>query len=94
LTRILVGMYDGGTGLDMKSFEVFADFPIDGVRPGQNLATQLKFKELPDNRWELQLARPIRDLPNGKLTLSVKDMQGNVTRIERTLSIGATTSKR
>jgi len=85
LTRILVGMHDYSTGLDMASFAVVADFPINGIAAGENLAT--KFKALPDNRWELTLDRPITDLPRGKLNVSIKDKQGNVARIERSLSI-------
>jgi hypothetical protein len=42
---------------------------------------------LPDSRWELTLDRPITDLPLGKLNVSIKDKQGNVTRIERSFSI-------
>jgi hypothetical protein len=37
--------------------------------------------------WELKLARPMPALPKGKLTVSVKDRQGNVTTIERTFAI-------
>src|SRR5262249_11367034 len=40
LTRILVGMHDYDTGLDMNSFEVTADFALDGVAAGQNLASK------------------------------------------------------
>ncbi len=85
LSRILVGMADYGTGLDAESFEVVADFAVDGAAPGENLAK--KFRPQPDNRWELQLAKPITELPKGKLTVSVKDVQGNTTRIERTFSV-------
>lgn len=46
-----------------------------------------RFEALPDNRWELRLAKPISELPKGKLAVSVKDMQGNVTRVERTFSL-------
>ena len=46
-------MHDYGTGLDLDSFSVTADFAIDGVKPGENLAA--KFKALPDGRWELRL---------------------------------------
>ncbi|HEY7311699.1 MAG TPA: hypothetical protein VH643_20220 [Gemmataceae bacterium] len=87
LTRILVGMYDYSTGLDADSFQVSADFAVDGVRAGENLAP--RFKALPDSRWELKLARPITALPRGKLTVSIKDGQGNVTRIERSFSVAA-----
>ena len=81
-------MHDYGTGLDPGSFTVTADFPIDGVKPGQNLAAQFKAKS--DGVHELRLATPINSLQRGVLTIAVKDRQGNVTRIERTISVGAT----
>ena len=43
--------------------------------------------KLKDSRWELTLASPLVDLPKGKLTVSVKDRQGNLTRIERCFSV-------
>jgi hypothetical protein len=85
LTRVLIGMHDYATGLDMASFSVTADFAIDGAKPGENLAA--KFDALPGNRWELRLKEPIAALEKGKLTVSVKDRQGNTTRIERTFSV-------
>jgi hypothetical protein len=87
VSRILVGMFDYDTGLDLKSFEVVADFPVDGVPAGTNLAA--KFKALSGSRWELALATPIRSLPSGKLNVSIRDRQGNVTRVERSFSVGA-----
>src|SRR5207245_1930298 len=42
LTRILVGMHDYYTGLDMDSFQVIADFPVDGIKAGKNLAPNFK----------------------------------------------------
>ena len=69
-----------------RRFSVVADFPLDGLAAGENLAK--KFKPLPDSRWELKLARPIMDLPRGKLTVAVKDRQGNTSRMERTFSVG------
>ena len=90
LTRLLVGMYDYYTGLDLESFSVVADFPLDGLAAGENLAKS--FKSLPDSRWELTLERPIKNLPQGKLTVSIKDRQGNVSRIERTFSVAAAAS--
>jgi hypothetical protein len=86
LSRLLVGMHDYYSGLDMDSFQVIADFPVDGTPAGANLAK--KFKPLPDSRWEFRLDQPITNLKKGKLSVSVKDRQGNVTRIERTFSVG------
>jgi hypothetical protein len=85
LSRILVGMHDYYTGLDMDSFSVVADFPVEGAPAGTNLAS--KFREKTQGVWELKLAKPITELAKGKLTVSVKDRQGNVSRIERTFSV-------
>jgi hypothetical protein len=85
LARILVGMHDSYSGLDMNSFRVVADFPLDGRAPGQNLAAKFKAKSL--GVWEWKLARPLTDLPKGKLTVSVNDRQGNLARIERTIAV-------
>ena len=85
LTRVLIGMHDYATGLDMASFSVTADFALAGVKPGENLAE--KFQALPGNRWELRLKEPIAALEMGRLTVSVKDRQGNTTRIERTFTV-------
>jgi hypothetical protein len=86
LSRILVGMHDVGTGLDDKSFTVTADFDLDGVKAGTNLAD--KFVEKSSGVRELKLSKPVKELTRGTLTVSVKDRQGNVTRIERKISVG------
>jgi hypothetical protein len=80
--RILIGMYDYG-GLDMASFEVTADFAVNGIAAGQNLAA--KFEPAAPGVWQLPLSAPLRT-PRGLLTVRVKDRQGNVSRIERTFS--------
>jgi len=85
LTRILIGMHDYGSGLDIDSFQVVAGFAVDGVAAGQNLAG--KFRTVSPGVWELKLAAPIMT-GSGALTVSVKDRQGNETRIERTFSAG------
>jgi hypothetical protein len=85
LSRILVGMHDSYTGLDLDSFQVVADFPVDGLEPGRDLAG--KFRPTAPGVWELRLTTPITDLPQGKLTVSVKDRQGNINRIERTFTV-------
>jgi hypothetical protein len=87
LSRLIVGMHDYGTGIDPASFTVTADFPLDGVKPGENLAT--RFQEKSPGVRELKLSRPIRDLPRGTLSVAVRDRQGNLTRIDRSFSVGA-----
>jgi hypothetical protein len=85
LTRILVGMHDAYSGLDPKSFTVRADFALDGTPAGTNLAG--RFRPKGQGVWEMKLARPMARLARGKLEVSVKDRQGNVTRIERSFAI-------
>ncbi len=85
LTHLLLGTYDYGSGLDLDSLTVTADFPLDDTPAGQNLAG--KFKALPDQRWDLKLTQPVTSLAKGKLTVSVKDRQGNLSRIERSFSV-------
>jgi len=85
LDRILIGMHDYDTGLDLKSFTVTADFAIDGVKPGENLAS--KFKAVNQGVWEYRLTTSVTELPRGVLTVSVRDRQGNESRIVRTISV-------
>jgi hypothetical protein len=85
LSRLLVGMYDYGSGLDRDTFHVTADFAVDGMPAGEDLAG--RFKEKAQGVWELKLSRPLTRLERGLLTVSVADSQGNVSRIERSFSV-------
>ncbi|HZL87846.1 MAG TPA: hypothetical protein VFB96_05665 [Pirellulaceae bacterium] len=86
LSSILIGMHDYLTGLDVESLSIVADFEVDGVRPGENLAA--KFQALPGSRWEFVLSMPVAQLDHGELNVSVKDRQGNIAKIKRSFSIG------
>ena len=86
VSRIVIGMHDYGSGLVADSFRVTADFAIDGVKPGENLAP--KFTSPNQGVWEWKLAKPLSGLKLGKLTVSVRDKQGNETRVERTFTVG------
>jgi len=89
--RILIGMHDYNSGLDLESFSVVADFEIDGTPAGENLAA--KFEALPGNRWELKLDEPLTSV-EGALTVTVNDKRGNISRIERRLKRGEEVSSR
>ena len=58
---------------------------IDGVEPGQNLAS--RFKTASPGVWEYRLAQAMTALPRGTLTVSVRDRQGNATRIVRAIAV-------
>lgn len=85
LSHVLIGMHDYGTGLDPASLSVTADFEIDGVQAGEDLAA--RFTALPGSRWELRLRSPVASLPKGRLTVSVRDRQGNVAKVGRSFSV-------
>ncbi len=87
LSRLLVGMHDYFTGLDLDSFQVTADFALDGTLAGENLAP--KFKPAGEGVWECKLAAPITELRQGVLTVSVKNRQGNRSEMQRRFSVGA-----
>jgi hypothetical protein len=85
ITTLVVGMHDYYTGLDMKTFKVVADFPLAGAAPGVDLAP--KFESRGDGVWELRLPAQLTDVSHGKLTVSINDRQGNMSRIERTFVV-------
>lgn len=85
LNRILIGMHDYGTGLNLDSLQVTANIEINGIKAGENLAT--RFKETGQGVWEMKLAKPLSKIDNGRLTVVMKDRQGNESRIERLFSV-------
>jgi hypothetical protein len=91
LERILIGAADAYTGIDAGSLTVTADFEIDGIAAGANLAE--RFQPLPEGRWQWNLTQPITELDRATLTVSIRDRQGNVTRLERRFSVEASESK-
>jgi hypothetical protein len=78
-------MHDYYTGLDPASFKVTLSVAVDGAAPGTDLSK--KFAEVAKGVWELKLAAPVESLESGRITVEVKDRQGNTSRIERTFSI-------
>ena len=85
ISKIRIGMADYLSGIDPASFQVTADFTIDGTAAGSNLAP--RFVEVTKGVWELTLSKPIDALPSARLSVEVKDRQGNTSRIERLFSV-------
>jgi hypothetical protein len=86
LSRILIGMHDTYSGLNMETFTVTADVAMAGAPARENLAS--KFKRVSQGVWQLDLPTPLSALERGKLVVSVCDRQGNESRIERVFSVG------
>ena len=76
--RLRLGLLDYGSGLNLDSLRVTADVELDGAAPGENLAS--RFKPVSPGVSEWTLPKPAR------LTVTVKDRQGNATRVERSVS--------
>ncbi len=92
LTRLVIGASDYFSDLDAKSLSVTTDFEVSGVAAGRELATH--FKPGGDGIWQWQFVRGVEPLKKGTITVTVKDMAGNITRIDRTFSLVATTASR
>jgi hypothetical protein len=86
LARFLIGMTDYYAGLDLDSFKVVADFEVDGLPAGSDLAG--KFQRIEEGVWEWKFAQAVAGLDKASLEVSVKDQQGNVTRVTRAFSVG------
>jgi hypothetical protein len=85
LAEILIGAVDANSGLDEASLSVKADFAIGRHRPGAELRGALV--PVDDGVWRLRLEKPLASTERRRLTASVRDRQGNLTRIERTFSV-------
>jgi hypothetical protein len=86
VSRLLIGLHDYESGLDMSSFRVTADVAIDDIAASENLAA--KFQPLADSRWELKLKTPIKQLSKATLTVSISDREGNIASTTRSFSVG------
>jgi hypothetical protein len=85
LRRVLISTYDHGSALEPASFAVTADFDLDGVKAGEDLAS--RFAEKGGGVWELALAKPPARLEKARLSVSARDKQGNIARVERLFSV-------
>lgn len=89
LDLIRLGAFDYYSGLDRASLSVKANFAVNGRAAGTELATLLA--EAGDHIWTMPVIPKITNLKDAVITVTVRDTQGNITRIERSFSIGSTT---
>ncbi|MCB1043628.1 MAG: hypothetical protein KDC35_11840 [Acidobacteria bacterium] len=85
LTELVLGAFDYYSGLDPASLSVTADFDVNGIAAGGELAGS--FVMSGDHIWTLTLAAPIGFLPSGTLQVSVADVAGNLIECEVSFSI-------
>lgn len=82
---VVIGLDDYGSGIDERSLSITADFALAGLPPGSNLASQLT--SVGPGVKKLVLKSPLTALPQGTITVSVRDRQGNESRIVRSFSV-------
>jgi hypothetical protein len=84
---IRVGIADANSGIAPGSLSIRADFTIAGRAAGAELADLAQLVD--DGIWQIALAPPLQDQPERHLTVSVRDRQGNVTRVVRAFRVEA-----
>jgi hypothetical protein len=82
LTRIRFGLADANSGVNLSTLSVLASFDVGCQTPVQQLAPLAV--EVDDGIYEIQLPSSVRNATRGWVKVSVKDLQGNVTRVDRT----------
>lgn len=85
ITELRFGAFDYYSGLDSASYSVVADFVVNGIPAGTNLASQ--FQSVGDHIFALHLTQPLVNLGEGNLTVSVRDVQGNITELKRKFQV-------
>ena len=85
---IRVGIADANSGIAAGSLSITADVTVAGRAPGMQLADLAV--QVDDGVFEIALASPLHSLPLAQLFVSVRDVQGNITRVTRRFSIDAT----
>lgn len=88
LTTIRIGLADANSGIAAGSLSITADVPVAGRAAGVELADLA----LPvgDGIVEIALSPPLHSLPLAHVFASVRDAEGNVTRVARRFSIDVT----
>ena len=81
------GLADADSGLDLASLRVSADFVVNGRPAGAELADLALGAGA--GIWTITLAPPLASAWNRHVRVSVRDNQGNVTRVDRAFFIGA-----
>ena len=87
-SEIRFGAADANSGLDLSTLSVEADFVVEGRPPGAELS-DLFVVESP-GVFVLSLGEPLPGMAEAHVFVEVKDVQGNVTRVDRRFAVGET----
>ena len=87
LTTFRVGVADGYTGIATGTLSITSTLGISGRAPGTQLADLAVL--VGDGIYELVLPQMITHTNGAHVVASVRDGQGNITRVDQSFSIGA-----
>jgi hypothetical protein len=87
LSLIRIGAFDYYSGLDLSAWSVRASFPVNGRLAGAELADLLRASG--QGIWTIALDPPVTNLADGTVTVTVRDRQRNLSKVERSFSVRA-----
>lgn len=82
--RIVIGMHDY-RGLAEDSLAVSCSVDLPGAKAGENLAK--RFEKQADGVWVLKLSSAVKNIRDARLSVAVRDKQGNETKVVREFSV-------
>jgi hypothetical protein len=82
VSRLILGLHDIHSGLNLATLSVKASVALDGARAGSQLAS--KFRPVGDGRWVWEFRRPLGALPKVRISVRIADNVGN--EAERTVT--------
>ncbi|MGE0606843.1 MAG: hypothetical protein AB7O62_06930 [Pirellulales bacterium] len=85
LDRLLIGLHDATSGLDVSTLSITSSAAIAGLAAGTNLADQ--FQPTEPGVWEWKLPAAISNLSPALVTVTVRDQQGNTATVVRRFSV-------
>jgi len=85
VTQFRFAFADANSGINAASLSVTSDQVVNGRPAGAELASLA----LPasDGIWTITLSTPIAQVTNAHVRVSIRDVQGNVTRVDREFSV-------
>jgi hypothetical protein len=87
ISELRFAFADGHSGIDAASLSVRADVTINGRAAGSELADLAQ--SLADGRFRIALSTPIALVSNRHIQVSIRDLQGNITRVNQAFSVSA-----
>lgn len=85
IAQLRFAFADANSGIDPQSLQVTADFVVNGRAPGSELADLAQ--NVGDGMRTITLSSPLALVSNKHLRVSVRDLQGNITRVDQAFSV-------